>query len=88
MDDDACDFCPKRYFDMFMVLQECHTCLVRPAVVSELRHSDLNGSENVAAEIMQAILEYAKQSLSTPSRAAPALHDVDRNVDRPIAKLI
>jgi adenylate kinase len=83
LDYHACDFFPERYFDLVLVLQ-CHTNVLYDRLSSR-NYSELKRSENVTAEIMQMILEEAKQAYDPQIvHAVPSntIQDMDSNVDR------
>ncbi|RLN60738.1 hypothetical protein BBJ28_00021449 [Nothophytophthora sp. Chile5] len=79
----TCDFFPERWFDLVVVLRTDNTTLFDR--LQKRGYSDKKVSENVECEIMQVVLQEARESYAPevvqelPSRT---VEDMDSNIER------
>eukprot|EP00898_Chlorokybus_atmophyticus_P004626 jgi/Chlat1/5164/Chrsp33S05038 len=82
----SCDFFPQRWFDLVVVLQTDNTVLYDR--LEKRGYPDAKVQENVECEIMQVLLEEARESYKEEIiQACPSntVEDLDRNVDSIVA---
>lgn len=77
----TCDFFPERWFDLVIVLRTDNTILYPR--LEQRQYSEKKLSENIEAEIMQVVLEEARESYSKDivyEVQSNTLDDMERNV--------
>jgi adenylate kinase len=79
----SCDLFPERWFDLVLVLRATNTVLFDR--LTERGYGDKKVAENVECEIMQVVLEEARESYAAEivhECASETLEQLDANVDR------
>lgn len=79
----TCDFFPERWFDLVIVLRADNTTLFDR--LHKRGYSDKKVAENVECEIMQVVLQEARESYApeiVQELTSQTVEDMDSNIDR------